>query len=264
MNEELIDFIVSQLKIYTNNDAIDYMLKSRKTWVEDKTLEKCSYLEPKFEVFKRIDNAFEKDIYLKFTINKIYNNQLELDEWIVKDWGGISTHKNFHTLNKSKEQKKFDRISSWSKLLSFENIEEDVIYDSRVIYSLNWLIYKYNKLNNKEEKYLFQPDGRNKRLSLLPVNSIIYFEHASSLQEELKGDKIYNNLFTEKNKCYDYAKELIKIVNNLLFKDINYNLLSLNIDTSKYPFFTEMLLFELADKRIFDDIKESININIKA
>jgi hypothetical protein len=262
-DENLIKFITTELQEYTKKDAINYLLNSRDNWTNKNVLKKCDLLKDELENFDKILNPFEKDIYLKLIINKIYNHQTELNEWIVKDWGGISTHKNFDTLQKSKDKRKFDRISSWSKLLSFENIEEDIIYDSRVIYSLNWLIYKYNKYNNKQEKYLFQPEGRNKKLSLLPVNSIIYFEYSSQLKEKSRGDNIYNDIFIKKDHCYNYAKKMILDINKILFENIDINILSNNIKADKYPFFTEMILFEIADKEVFDDIKSSINIQIK-
>ena len=268
MNTELVNFIITQLNNYTKENSINYLLESRNSWVREEILEKCDSLKNDINKFNSIPNAFEKDVYLKFIINDIYNknnslNNSKLNEWIIKDWGGISTHKHLATLNNSKEKRKFDRISSWSKLLSFENIQEDIIYDSRVVYSLNWLIYKYNKLNNKREKYLFQPTGRNKKLSLLPVDSIIYFEYASNLKEELKGNKIYNNIFVGKDECYNYAKSIINKINTVLFMNIDINILSNTIQTNKYPFFTEMLLFEIADKEVFNDIKSTISVQIK-
>jgi len=263
MNNNLINSIIEQLKNYTNNDCIDYLKHSRSSWVNDAVLQKCQLLSSELPNFHNISTAFEKDVYLKFVVNKIYKeNQKQLDEWIVKDWGGISTHKNFETLYKSKELKKFDRISSWSKLLSFENIEEDIIYDSRVIYSLNWLIYKYNKSYDAQEQYLFQPDGRNKRLSLLSVNSIIYFDNATKLDENKRGDNIYSEIFISKNRCYAYAKEMLKQINQALYKDVNISILETSIEVYKYPFFTEMLLFELADKEVFRDIKCSVQVSI--
>jgi hypothetical protein len=265
MNEKLINFIVVQLKEYTEDKPIEYMRDKRDNWLSDKTLKKCTFIKNEFNNFDKLskDLCFDRDIHLKFCVNNVYKNQIELDKWIIQDWGGISTHKNFDTLNKSKDERKFDRISSWSKLLSFENIEDDIIYDSRVIYSINWIIYKFNKHYNCQEKYLFQPNSRNGKLSLLSVNSIIYLDNDSSSGKDKIDTKKYNHLFINKNECYNYAKDLIKSINQLLFQDIKINILDNNIELAKYSFFTEMLLFEIADKEIFCDIKQSISVNIK-
>ena len=57
--------------------------------------------------------------------------------------------------------------------------------------------------------------------------------------------------------------ELTKNLNKLIFKDIEIQIKDMKIQAENYPFFTEMLLFQIADDIIFDDIKDSISINIK-
>ena len=53
-------------------------------------------------------------------------------------------------------------------------------------------------------------------------------------------------------------------LNGVLYKDnkVEFTSLTSNI-ASEYPFFTEMLLFQIADDIIFKDIKESIKISLK-
>lgn len=53
---------------------------------------------------------------------------------------------------------------------------------------------------------------------------------------------------------------MIQCINKLLFKDKKVPILSQNIEADTYPFFTEMLLFEIADKAVFQDIKGSVKI----
>ena len=57
--------------------------------------------------------------------------------------------------------------------------------------------------------------------------------------------------------------ELTKNLNKLIFKDIETQIKDMKIQAENYPFFTEMLLFQIADDIIFDDIKDSISINVK-
>ena len=157
----------------------------------------------------------------------------------------------------------FDRISSWSKIASFKDLSKYVIYDSRVIYSLNWIIFKYNKKYNKTEKYFFQPSGRNKLLTLLPVDSIINFGNIECLKVHSKGDDIFGDIYFQKSECYLKMCELTKNLNKLIFKDIKIQIKDMKIQAENYPFFTEILLFQIADDIIFDDIIDSISINIK-
>lgn len=271
MKYEFINFIKEELSSLTEYKPIDIVLvnyfdedKKRKINYSN-ILNKCSLLAPLVENFKKIDSAFEQEIYLKFSINNMYKKQPELDRWIVQAWGGIATHKAFDTLHVSKNNKSFDRISSWSKIASFEDLKNNIIYDSRVIYSLNWLIYKYNKLNKKYEKYLHQPSSRSRVITLLPVNSIIAFENSEKLDLKKQADHIYGDIFINKNDSYNYLVALIKMINESLFKNMQINIpfQSEVVNMEEYPFFTEMLLFKMADKEIFNDVKKSISVNIK-
>lgn len=168
----IVDYIKSKIE-----NPIKYLNENRKDWINQPTIDKIDFLKDKFET---IENPFLKDVYLKFLIHEALSSKecdhQKLNEWIVQDWGGIKTHKDFDTLSIAMEKNSLDRISSWSKIASFQNIKTKIIYDSRVIYTLNWIIYKYNKETNNASKYLFQPSGRNKLLTLLPVDSIINFD----------------------------------------------------------------------------------------
>ena len=267
--KELEDFIIE----YLNNKlkqqeqtAIEYLVEKRKNWLKENTIEAIEGLKDKIS---HLNNAFDKDVHLKFIINEILkDNKLNkkkstnIHQWIVGDWGGIKTHKNFETIYQSMETKSFDRISSWSKIASFEDIKNDVIYDSRVIYSLNWIIFLYNKKYSEKKKYFLQPSSRNKLITLLPVDSIISFDNTIFLNAE---KKIFEEeIYIDKSQCYAELCKIVKKLNDVLFKvnKVEFPLLTSN-KASEYPFFTEMLLFQIADDIIFKDIKESIKISLK-
>ena len=57
--------------------------------------------------------------------------------------------------------------------------------------------------------------------------------------------------------------KLTKNLNQMIFKDIEIQIKDRKIEAKNYPFFTEMLLFQMADDIIFEDIKQSITINLK-
>lgn len=261
-NKEFISFTLDYIKSGVKN-PIFYLQEKRKDWATQKILSNVDCLKDKFT---DNESPFLKDVYLKFLISEQLQSNpdnKELKEWIVKDWGGIKTHKDFDSLDKAMELKSFDRISSWSKIASFQDIKNYIIYDSRVIYSLNWMLFRFNKETNSSMKYFFQPSGRNKLLTLLPVDAIINFDKIESFGIEKKGEKIFGDVYVTKADCYDYACCLIKEINIELFSDVIIESLPISsIEASKYPFFTEMLLFQMADEEIFNDIKKSISINI--
>ena len=258
-------FIVEYInnKFYEKSiDILEYLKNKRNDFLNDNIIEKIDTLKENLP--KEIE-SFYKDIFLKFILNEMLNQKddKKIHDWIVKDWRGIKTHKDFNTLKESMKNYSFDRISSWSKIASFKDLSKYVIYDSRVIYSLNWIIFKYNKKYNKTEKYFFQPSGRNKLLTLLPVDSIINFGNIECLKVHSKGDDIFGDIYFQKSECYLKMCELTKNLNKLIFKDIEIQIKDMKIQAENYPFFTEMLLFQIADDIIFDDIKDSISINVK-
>ena len=71
-------------------------------------------------------------------------------------------------------------------------------------------------------------------------------------------------IFINKNECYQYLVEFIKMLNASLFKNMQINIPfhAEVINMDEYPFFTEMLLFKMADKEIFNDIQNSISVNM--
>lgn len=265
MNEyELVSgYIVDYIKSKVEN-PIEYLNGNRKDWINQPSIDKIDFLKNKFITIK---TPFLKDVYLKFLIHEALSSKesdhQKLNEWIVQDWGGIKTHKDFDTLSIAMENNSLDRISSWSKIASFEDIKTKIIYDSRVIYTLNWIIYRYKKETNSDSKYLFQPSGRNKLLTLLPVDSIINFDNIKSLQIDKKGDTIFGDIYIPKKECYNYACNLIQNINTKLFTQEAVELPEIGTILAKdFPFFTEMLLFQMSDNIIFKDIKESIQISI--
>lgn len=260
--EEFISEYINNKFEEKRQSLLKYLIDKRDNFLNDNVIKKIDNLEE--ELFG-IDKIFYKDVYLKFILNEMLNQKDDknIHKWIVSDWGGIKTHKDFKTLQESMKNYSFDRISSWSKIVSFQNISDYVIYDSRVIYSLNWMIFRFNKKYNKTEKYFFQPSGRNKLLTLLPVDSIINFENIKFLDVDGKGDRIFGDIYFSKSKCYLKMCELTKNLNKLIFKDIEIQIKDMNIKVKEYPFFMEMLLFQIADDIIFDDIKQSIDVNLK-
>lgn len=209
------------------------------------------------EKFLNCKNSFEKNILLKWVLNNKYNefeNNYDLDFWIINNWGGIrgfkKNERNIEKINKFKNQIKttkltldsFSTISSLSKIASFINPNEFVIYDSRVIYTLNWLILTCENQNALNMKYFPIPTGRNKIVSDFDMNTILNLSHLS----EYKKTKIFYDYQEAYHKYCDFIKQ---------------NHLSICGDKSK-PFELELLLFALADIEIFEEIKSIMKVSI--
>jgi len=206
------------------------------------------------------NNPFERNEALKFKLTEYFRqNPSDVESlhfWIINDWGGIKNFKN-NDKNRSKirvfknevkngklTRSTFSTISSLSKLSSFWDCENFAIYDSRVIYSLNWLILK---LSN-EKRYFPTPAGRSEVIANYNIDTVIRLFHKDKNRDE--------DLYFSYKEAYHRYCRLMKDWSSKLWHD-NYS------RRLKYPFYLEMLLFLIADKEIYKDMKKSIHIEIK-
>jgi hypothetical protein len=154
--------VIKKLKEYGNQ--ID--LKKRFDFNFDPSDKIFSTEETK--LLKTHQNPFEQNVELKWILSQKYQTNSEqnfIDFWIINVWGGIRGFKpsdrNIDKILRFKKQIEkgrlsldcFSTISSLSKISSFLNPEKFVIYDSRVIYTLNWLILTRENQNELNEKY---------------------------------------------------------------------------------------------------------------
>lgn len=205
------------------------------------------------------ETEFEKNRLTKILVSKKFNKKISLEDayWIINVWGGIGSFKKnekndnkiakflakLETENLKLTKKEFGTISSLSKLSFFYDIEKYCIYDSRVIYTLNWIIFKSKESNLK---YFPMPTGRNKIIANYPINSIIKF----TLLEQDKTS--FSDFYYSHKEAYRRYNELMRDLSKKIFQE------------EKYPFFAEMLLFGIADKYVFEDIKQEVIIKLKS
>jgi hypothetical protein len=172
------------------------------------------------------------------------DNQLESHYWIIREWGGIKTfHINERNNQKIREFRKqlnhnrlqrstFNLISSLSKLAAFWNPGKYSIYDSRAIFSLNWLIFRYS-----EHRQLFpQPIGRSTAVSMYDTATLFRLSGLGYTDRDWKT-------------AYHEYCELLRY----LAKE------ALNTDR---PYYVEMLLFVAAPKLIVEDIRRNTKVQI--
>ena len=192
-------------------------------------------------------NLYDQNVFLKKSFAERLSSDVNTNDyyWIINSWGGIKTFKRSEK-NNSRIQKfktelaaeklsrdSFNVISSLSKLAAFQNPDTYSIYDSRAIYSLNWLILKYCDSN-----LLFpQPAGRNSTLSSLNLENIL----------NLAG--IEYSKISYQYSFFQYC-DLLKLVSLDVFQEQN-------------PQKVEMLLFMAAPIEIADDVKKSLSVSLE-
>ncbi len=212
---------------------------------------------------------YEKEIAIKFLIEKklqeyhISNRPLfvSLCMWIIQDWGGIKGAKPATTMPRidafiTTDKPKYEALPSVSKVGMFMYPHKNIIYDTRVIYALNWILLKQQAGSH----YFPIPGGRNSRMNAFDIEVLIRAYHSNKYTPEKRSElnrrnyieTIDKELFVKKEDAYQQAIQLIASVNKILWKG----------DKANYPFYTEMLLFSAADVEIFHDITKTIQLNI--
>lgn len=199
---------------------------------------------------------FDQNVRLKWILKEKYERRTDsdsLDFWIINTWGGI---RGFKPTDKNKEKVKtfrkqllkrklskdsFSTISSLSKISSFNDPDNFIIYDSRVIYSLNWLILTCENQESFKQRYYPMPSGRNKKISDFDLNTILNLFHISEYTQE-------KSLFVSQQQAYFDFCDFVKTAAKEVF------------GKNAKPYELEMLLFTLADREILEELKEKIKI----
>lgn len=269
-------------KIAFNVDVISNYLKDHKdllhelyTWEADYSKLKELGVINDTDINPK-DSPYERGLVIRSRIRKKLIDASQYDTnlyeklclWIIKDWGGIKGAKDENTKTlinnslKDKDHWKFDRIASSSKIASFMYPKEYIIYDSRVAFSLNWII-----LSCDAGPFFFPiPGGRNSKMSAFDLNVLIRMSHIekyqpsdlNSLNKHLFINDIDKTIFIAKKNAYSELNKLIKNVSKKLWEG--------DPEKQEKLFYTEMLLFSIADKQIFQDItkRTCLTINPKA
>ncbi len=242
--------IISEITRYKNIINLEYRFDY------NFSLEECNFLSvAEKDEINSSNNIFQKNVKLKQILNaklKVDFDNPDIHYWIVKNWGGINNFKrndkNDKRItdfigclknNKVLRHSSFSSISSLSKIASFAEPDNYFIYDSRVIFTLNWLLLKYptNKL-----KYFPTPVGRNKIINDFNLQPIINYKNINFISN-------YNSLYYEYGLAYQQYCDMIKNISEQVFPNEKSYLL-------------EMLLFIISINEIFEDIKIYLQIVI--
>ena len=143
-------------------------------------LTECNKFKKTFEDFK--DNPAKLTLEAKASVSKYLSDNrdketyLKVAKWIIGEWGKINSVPKDDSLTELRETIEakndpnkyadvigFDGISSLSKVASFLDCAKYPVYDSRVAFTLNWLIFteRWHEKDNGEMKFFRQPAARN-------------------------------------------------------------------------------------------------------
>jgi len=265
MNEYNVDKIVRFLTKYKDNLSNLYKWSVK----IDKLFDLGALTKEEIEALNK-KSPYEKELVLKKTIQIKLNefnstNRTAFEKlclWIIKDWGGINGVDDSSTLELiqeflSKTEPSFNRIASTSKIGSFMFPEKYFIYDSRVAYALNWIILSENAGN----RFFPIPEGRNSKMLAFDMNVLIRLKNID-LYKSSEIERLDNRLYIKNKdkvtyvstkKAYSEMSRLIQTISRQLWTD----------EKSEVLYYTEMLLFSIADREIFNDITDRIRIEIK-
>lgn len=206
---------------------------------------------------------YEKELELKQVVGQKLNSTFHSDPelfkklclWVIKDWGGIAAANDDDTIKLVEDflgQPKpgFKRIASLSKVGSYMFPESKIIYDSRVAYSLNWIILAENAGN----LYFPIPVGRNSKMTAFDLNVLIRLRHLAHYSTPYISDldhprfitKADDKIYIKKEEAYFEMNKLVKMISEKLWKG--------DSEKESKLYFTEMLLFSIADREVIKDI----------
>lgn len=228
------------------------------------------FLEEDINSFMELTN-FESNVHLKTILSeKIIaakkNNDIDslkrIFEWTVHDWGGIRNGRekidNLYNLGISaieNENLGFKRIASTSKILSFYKPTEHIIYDSRIAYSLNAIMF----LIDATKKYFPVPAGTNSKMNAFNIEVLIRLKHKPDVYLRSGNKKLISQadktLFFKENEAYSILNDTVKKINIAFYKN--------DLQKQFKPYYTEMLLFGIADTLVYDKIFEKVKLEIE-
>ena len=218
-------------------------------------------------------NYFQKDEKLKDILSKKLQESYSKDKkqfddialWIIRDWGGIHSGSNSDKEKKETlelvntfidtKKIKFKRIASTSKVAGFMYPDKNIIYDSRVSYTVNWIILSLEI----DLRFFPIPEGRNSKMKAFDLDVLIRLKNIKSYKcDDFKTTKkhisiIDKDFYIPDDDAYYEMNKLIHEVNEMLWDNKRKN----------EPFYTEMLLFSLADTIVYKEITDTISLNLK-
>lgn len=214
---------------------------------------------------------------LKENLGLDWNNKedyLKFAQWVIHNWGGIpkppEKKKLFDLRGKlmsgdsTNVINSVDNISSLSKVAAFYDDSKYAVYDFRVAFSLNWLIFIYGlhckSGNGGKMKFFRQPSarGRNSDMNKKEHRQLPFFQKIfkEKYEKETENNKLFlKSFYYSEEETYQKYCELLKNTcehyrkNKIKYTEIDEE----DSDVPKVTIGTlEMCLFSIAaeDKRL--------------
>ena len=190
---------------------------------------------------------YERNIWLKDNLQPVLqqDDHLHTHYWLIRKWGRINLQRtpensvriqNFiaQLPDDALPYDSYSRISSFSKIAAFLHPDQYSIYDSRVIYSLNWLIYKH-----EENRTLFPQPGSQ--------NTAINGCHTQTLYGLEDRDVEFH---PNPTAYHQYCELMLDLSREALDQDM--------------PYYLEMLLFVIAPIWVPDDVADHTVVSINS
>lgn len=225
--------------------------------------ENLSRFDQEIQLKKILKKFFDEETVHNSTYSDLYKT---LYIWIIRDWGGITSSDDEYTIKlidkfllAENGKHDFKRIASTSKIASFIEPTENTIYDSRVAYSLNWIILS----TDAGSKFFPIPYGRNSKMTAFDLNVLIKLKNINmytptdtkSLGDKRFINKIDKQLYINEKEAYSVLRSLIKAISKELWKG--------DKDREDNLYYTEMLLFIMADNEVYMDIVSQVKMKIE-
>lgn len=262
-SNEDISKVAAYLEQFKNHLPLIYKWKG----LTDKSIRKLKGAGVADQQLSYLSNlkAYEQAIKIREIIGEHANLLYTSDDpkfnaiahWIIYDWGGIRITEESRILGKplaeflANKAWQFDGISSCSKVASFLNPSLDAIYDSRVAHSLNWIFLSL-ELNCRFFKV---PAGVGKSTTLFDIETIIRLRNR---HKYFKGDTYINGderVFLNEKDTYYYYRILLRKIHQKLWTTDEVKLERL--------YYTEMILFAIAQSTILNQIPKNVSVTIK-
>ena len=212
---------------------------------------------------------FQKTEKLKVILSHVLNEYpieshqfKKIALWIIHGWGRIRKTPEDKSITAvrdflSTEKPPFYRIASSSKVGAFMSPSENIIYDSRVAYTMNWIVLS----ENAGDRFFPMPPGRNTKMLAFDLNVLIRLRYSHIYKpdktEQWKNRKHISRrdpeIYISEADAYYELNRLVGHVNEVLWSDFR----------KSERFYTEMLLFALADRAVFKEITERVKIAIE-
>lgn len=230
-------------------DGKQHRLAELYQWSFDESL-----LERRFGIRLEGVNWLDKTLELKARLRERLENAdsteaANIAEYFIKEWGGI---RRFSKASEVVEKLSsfaglaeipavwtldLKGVSSWSKWLTLISPRWACIYDARVAYSINAINY----LNGALQPVFPMPDGRNTRLRLLDINTLLLADRLGA-ERTSEAKEVRREHFIPEKMAYPRYLQVLKGASEALWGD------ELHFHE------VEMLLFAMADEEVYESV----------